>query len=122
ALMEKDNAKSLFQFVIAIEGMLQIQEKAFVTPSIVSQISESLAFIIEDDLEKRKAISKYFKDLYQKRSAIAHGGVKIIGKEDLKLALTICKQMIFSLTCIKPFNTFSNIQQLNDFLNDLKFK
>lgn len=122
AVHERDYPKSLFQFVVAIEGMLQHTEKTFVTPSIVSQLSDWLAFIIENDLEKRKSISKYFKDIYQKRSAIAHGGVKSIEKEDLDIALMISKLMIICFLTKSPFNTFTNLEQLSTHITELKFR
>lgn len=88
AVLELDKSKSLIQFVIAIESMLHYDEKAFVTPSIVSQLSDSLAFITKSDFEERKAISKSFKDIYQKRSAISHGASKKILFSDLETILS----------------------------------
>jgi hypothetical protein len=122
AIDEKDYPKSLFQFVIAIEGMLQFNEKSLITPSIVSQLSEWLAFIIEDELDKRKSIAKYFKDIYQKRSAIAHGGIKSIEKEDLDIALKISKLMVISFLTKEPFKSFKSLEQLNNHITELKFK
>ena len=99
AIHDLDLSRSLVQFVFAIEGMLQSNDKAIITPSIVSQLSDWLTFIINDDLEQRKKIAKYFKDIYQKRSAIAHSASKIIEIEDLRIAHNISKSLI-----IKFFN------------------
>lgn len=122
AVYDLDISKSLVQFVFAIEGMLQLNEKAFVTPSIVSQLSDSLAFIIQDNLEERKSIAKYFKDIYQKRSAIAHGASKTIDSEDLHLALEIAKRMVISFLTKKPFDEMKSMDDLSKHLIDLKFK
>ena len=84
---DKDKSKALVQFVFSIEGMLQYDGKTLITPSIVSQLSDWLAFIIQDQPDKRKQIAKYFKGTYKKRSAIVHGGAKTIDIKDLQIAL-----------------------------------
>lgn len=122
AVYDIDLSKSLVQFVFAIEGMLQQNEKAIITPSIVSQLSDWLAFIINDDLEQRKKISKYFKDIYQKRSAIAHGATKTIDIQDLAIALQISKLMIITFLTNKPFCDIKTMDELNKCITDLKFK
>ncbi len=122
AIYDIDLSKSLVQFVFAIEGMLQLNEKSIITPSIVSQLSDWLAFIINDELEQRKKISKYFKDIYQKRSAIAHGAAKTIDIQDLALAMQISKLMIITFLTNKPFCDIKTMEELNKYLTNLKFK
>jgi hypothetical protein len=122
AINDRDVPKSLVQFVFAIEGMLQLNDKAFITPSIVSQLSDWLAFIIQDYKEERKKIAKYFKDIYQKRSAIAHGANKTINIEDLELAKQIAKIMVISFLVTSPFKEMKTMDELNKHLTDLKFK
>jgi hypothetical protein len=122
AIHDNDISKSLVQFVFAIEGMLQLNEKALITPSIVSQLSDWLVFITNDDLEQRKKISKYFKEIYQKRSAIAHGAAKTIDVEDLGIALQISKLMIITILTVSPFSNLKTIDELNKCIIDLKFK
>lgn len=122
ATIEKEKPKALVQFVFAIEGLLHYNEGGFITPSIVSQLSDWLAFIIEDDMEQRKKISSYFKELYKKRSAIAHGASKIIDEADLHLALQISKLMIISFLTHEPLKNLKTISELNSYMTDLKFK
>jgi hypothetical protein len=121
AIHDIDISKSLVQFVFAIEGMLQFKPD-IISPSIVSQLSDWLAFIINDDLEMRKKIAKYFKDIYQKRSAIAHGASKVIEIDDLGMALQISKLMIRSFLTTKPFSDMKTIAELNRYMTELKFK
>lgn len=122
AIHDKDKSKALVQFVFAIEGMLKYDEKSLITPSIVSQLSDWLAFIIQDDYIKRKEIANYFKAIYKKRSAIVHGGSKTIDIEDLRIALQISKLMIISFLKTKPFCDFTSMQEVNDYITELKFK
>lgn len=118
---DKDNSKSLVQLVFAIEGMLQFNEKTMITPSIISQISDWLAFIIQDNPKKRQEIAKFFKQTYAKRSAIVHGGSKVVELDDLQIAFQISKLMVISFLVHKPFCEFETMQQLNEHINDLKF-
>jgi len=122
AIHEIDLSKSLIQFVFAIEGMLQFNEKVFVTLSIVSQLSESIAFIIADDKDERIQIVKLLKEIYQKRSAISHGGSTIITLEDVYTSLQFSKLMITSFLTTKPFCEMDKMDELNKYLINLKFK
>lgn len=119
---DTSSSKALLQFIFAIEGMLQYDLKSFISPSIVSQLSESIAFILEDEIEKRKDISKLFKKLYKERSSIAHGNQKTIELEDLTLAFQLSKMLIIKLLTKEPYCSFSTIDQLNDEITNLKFK
>ncbi|MDF0719862.1 HEPN domain-containing protein [Kaistella sp. PBT33-4] len=119
---DTSSSKALLQFIFAIEGMLQYDLKSFISPSIVSQLSESIAFILEDETEKRKEISKLFKKLYKERSSIAHGNQKTIELEDLTLAFQLSKMLIIKLLTKKPYCSFSTIDQLNDEITNLKFR
>lgn len=121
AVYDLDLSKSLVQFVFGIEGMLQFNEKTLITPSIISQMSDWLAFIIADNVEERKKISKYFKETYQKRSAIAHGADKKIEISDLMTALNISKRMVISFLVKEPFCKFERIDELNQYIIDLKY-
>ena len=119
---DKDKSKALVQLVFAIEGMLKYDVKSIITPSIVSQLSEWLAFIIQDNLEKRKEVAKYFKQIYRKRSAIIHGGAKTIDLDDIHIALQIAKLMIISFLKTEPFKNIKTMQELNELITEMKFK
>ncbi len=119
---DKDKSKALVQFVFSIEGMLKFDEKSIITPSIVSQLSEWLAFIIQDDLDKRIEIAAYFKQIYRKRSAIVHGGAKAIDLNDIQIALQIAKLMTISFLTTEPFNNIKSLQELNGVITKMKFK
>jgi hypothetical protein len=81
-----------------------------------------MAFIISDDKNERIKIVKLFKDIYQKRSAITHGGIKIINIEDISISLQLSKLMIISFLTNKPFCEMKNMEELNKHLINLKFK
>ncbi|AZI66469.1 hypothetical protein EIB71_01700 [Kaistella daneshvariae] len=119
---DTSSSKALLQFVFAIEGLLQYDIKSFISQSIVSQLSESIAFILEDETERRKEISKLFKKLYKERSAIAHGNHKNVEFEDLSIAFQLAKMLNIALLTKSPYCNFTSIEQLYDQITDLKFK
>ncbi len=121
AVHEKNVSNSLVQFVFAIEGMLQYNPGAFVTSSIISQISDWLAFIIQDNKDERKKIAAYFKDIYKKRSAVAHGASAHIEPDDLGIALQIAKLMIQAFLCTTPFCDMKTMNELDSYINELKY-
>lgn len=121
AINDRDNSKSLIQFVFAIEGMLQYDEKIFINQSIVSQLADSLAFIITDEKEERKKMSRKFKDIYKKRSSIAHGSNAKIDFEDLEEVFEITKNMIISFLIKSPFKEMKTMESLNTHIINLKF-
>jgi hypothetical protein len=122
AIQEVDKSKSLVQFVFAIEALLQPDKKELLSPSIVSQFSDWVAFIISDKKEERKKIAKHFKELYSKRSAIAHGAEKEVTIEDLTLARDITNLTIVKFLTQEPFKKMKTMEELRNYMIDLKFK
>lgn len=119
---ETDPTKAIVQFVFAIEGMLEYNGGKFLTPSLVSRLSDWMAFIIHDELEGRKKIAKFFSDTYSRRSAIAHGANKKIDLDHLGIAKQLAKLLIRTFLVTKPFNEMSKIEELSDYIEELKFK
>lgn len=122
AVYNDDLAMALVQLVISVETMLKFDENAFVSGSIVSQLSEWLAFILHDKTEERKKVSKYFKELYRDRSAITHGGSKSLNIQDLQVGCQICKQMVTSFLVTQPFCDMKTIKDLSEYMTELKFR
>jgi len=122
AVLERDKTKSLIQFIFGIESMLQYNEKVFISPSIVSQLSDSLAFIIKTNHHERKQIVKLFKELYKKRSAISHGSSQKILLSDLEIILDVSQELIKTLLTVEPYSKMKTMKELNDYINELKYK
>lgn len=119
---ERDHAKGLVQFIFAIEGMFQQSENTIFTPSIVSGISDKLAFLVADDFEKRKEIAGAFKEAYKNRSAVAHGGSKSITKDNLQQAHWLACMMVISFLVKEPYCSMASAKDFNLYIENLKFK
>ncbi len=123
ALKDDNKSKVLIQFMFAIECALHIQpKKSIINASILSLISDNIAFLLYDDYDKRKMISSTFKDLYQKRSDIVHGSNHNVKFQDLNKALHLCKLIVKKLLTEEPYSSFADAQKLGEYLTYQKFK
>ncbi len=121
-IRETDPAKSLVQYVFAIEGMFQQNENTLFTPSIISSISEDLSFLIGADYDSRKETAETFKEVYRNRSAIAHGGSKTITSENANQAHLIACRMVIAFLVKEPFCHMKSIKEdFNPHVRILKF-
>lgn len=121
ALWERDNTKSFFQIIIALESLLQFQPKSIISSSVANQISEWGAYISNDNYDQRIKIYKAIKELYTLRSKIVHSGSNSATFDDLYNALSTVKNIIISLTTKQEYMALENIEQLNDLINQKKF-
>lgn len=123
ALKDDNEAKVLIQFMFAIECALHIQPKnTIINSSILSLISDNIAFLLYDDFDNRKMISSTFKDLYQKRSDIVHGSSQNVKSQDLNKAFHLCKSIVKKLLTDETYLTFSTAEKLGEHLTNQKFK
>ncbi|GEM_PF-3269648 len=123
ALKDENDAKVLIQFMFAIECALHIQPKnTIINSSILSLISDNIAFLLYDDFDNRKMISSTFKDLYQKRSDIVHGSSQNVKSQDLNKAFHLCKSIVKKLLTDETYLTFSTAEKLGEHLTNQKFK
>jgi len=121
ALAEPDPIKALLQFVIALESILQFDEGAFITPSIVSHLSDSVAFLVGTDRKSRMECAGYIKDLYSTRSGITHTGKAEVSSLSLHTAHVMCKKVIKKIMTEPPYTSFTSKKELGKYLANLKF-
>lgn len=122
ACIDFDNSKALVQLIFAIEGMLKYDDGSFITPSIISQIGDWLAFINSDDATKRLEIANHFKRIYKKRSAIAHGGNSEIDLNDIAIALQLVKLTVNTFLTTEPYINMKTVKEVSNYITDLKYK
>lgn len=84
ALQEFDISKAFVMMMFAIEALLNHRSDGYIEPSILSKISESIAFICGTSLESRIQLEKDFKKLYSIRSQISHGAQTTVLESDFK--------------------------------------
>lgn len=122
ALRDEEPARAFTQYMFALEALLQFQQRGqLVSPSITYQISEFAAFIINDNLEDRLITEKTVKDLYAKRSAIAHGGSRQVNEKELYDAFSLLKYLITSILVNDQIKDFITIEQLSEWVKRQKY-
>lgn len=111
---------SLVFCAIALESLLNIDTSNF-SSSIVNQISEGVALITANNLTDRKKAKKSVKELYKKRSRIAHGNDdKAVTSAEVELMYNFVKYTIEDLLYNKEFEDVRTIEDLFNVLENKK--
>lgn len=121
-LRDPDPAKAFVQFVFAIEATLTFQEKGvLVSPSIANHLAEYSAFIIGNDFESRSKVEKLVKEIYSRRSAVAHGGSQSVLESEVNEALELVKSLITKIITEPELLAMTSIDQLQEWVSRKKY-
>lgn len=121
SLRNNHQIESFLGVFVALETLLSYRD-GFITPSITDQLAEWTAFLTEDTLEGRKEKYKRVKELYVKRSKIAHSGEAKISNQDYYDLVNISKAVIEKLFELIENNKITNLKGLRNYIEELKFK
>jgi len=119
---EVNNKNRFIFYVFAIESMLTFQEKTFITPSIAYSISESSAMILGTNYDDRIITEKKVKEIYNIRSAIAHGAEKEVSDDELNLAMNISRNIVIQFLTKPELTEINNFDQFIEYLKKKKYK
>ena len=106
---------------IALEIIFTPSKKAIISPSIVNQISESIALILGSSVDERLKIEKRVKELYELRSQIVHSGSKDISQADYKDLLEIARSIIKKILTSDKLNSVDTVEELYTILKKIKY-
>jgi hypothetical protein len=121
-MRDPDTAKAFVQFIIAFEALLTFREQGtIVSPSIASQLAEFSAYIVGDGFDSRLEVEKSVKKLYDRRSAVAHGGSKSVLKSEVIEALKIVRNLIKQITTNPELSAMTSMPQLRDWVLRKKY-
>ena len=120
AVNEVDDANALIQSVFALESVLQLDTGIF-RPSIVANIAETAAFLLEKTCEKRCEIERMIKSIYEARSAIVHGGRAKVSFEQANNALSTTKEVIVSMLVHPEISKFSCMKELERWVKKQRY-
>ena len=119
---EVNNKNRFIFYIFAIESMLTFQEKTFITPSIAHNISESTAMILGNNYEDRINTEKKVREIYNIRSAIAHGAEKEVSDDELNIAMNISRNIVIQFLTNTELTEIKNIDQFVEYLKKKKYK
>lgn len=106
---------------ISLEIIFTYQEETIITPSILSQISESVALILGHDADTKLAIEQDVKKLYGKRSSIVHAGSNNIDSDLIHKILAYSRYVILRLLNDDEYNKLTSIESLYEYLKRKKY-
>lgn len=119
---DPDLAKAFVQFIFSLEALLTFQKKGmFVSPSIAQQLAEFAAFIAGNSLDDKLCLEKSVKELYAKRSAIAHGRDRSVSKDELLKAMQLLKRIITKLVTDPKLLALNSVDDLQDWVQQQKY-
>lgn len=106
---------------IALEIIFTYNEREIITPSIMNQISESIALILGSSVDERLEIERSVKKLYGLRSKIVHSGNKDISQADYKTLLEIARFVIIKILTSDKLNSVDSVEELYTILKKIKY-
>lgn len=106
---------------IALEIIFTYTERDIITPSIMNQISESIALILGSSVDERLKLEKRVKELYGLRSKIVHSGKKDINQADYKDLLGIARSVIIKILTSDKLNSVDRVEKLYNILKKFKY-
>lgn len=122
ASVESDDSKAVLQYIISIEALLHTEESSPIKPSIISLLSDMVAFLLGDTYEQRISYKNYVRELYDVRSTISHGGSKLnVSTINLHTALILCHKIIRKIITTEPYRSFQTKKDLCICLGNLKY-
>jgi len=106
---------------IALEIIFTYNERDIITPSIMNQISESIALILGSSVDERLKLESSVKKLYGLRSKIVHFGNKDISQADYKTLVEIARSVIRKILTSDKLNSVDSVQNLYTILKQIKY-
>ena len=120
-LKEIDIAKGFVQLMISIESLLNHRGDGFIEPSILSKISEYIAFTLGADYSSRIKLEKDFKYLYGIRSTIVHGRPKSVSIADFMLLKYIVIKLIWTFIKNEELYNCKTIENYNEWIKKKRY-
>jgi hypothetical protein len=88
---------------------------------VYSQISESIALILGNNVDECMQIESEVKSLYSKRSAIVHSGNDIINTNILNTIVNYSRHIILELLNNEEYKNINSVKDLYDLLRKKKY-
>lgn len=121
SLSSLDISDAFVSLIIAYEILLSYDDNSLFSKSIGQNLSESFALILGDKLEVRKSIFSDIKKFYSTRSALVHSSGKRPTPLQFQKALHYLQRITLLLLTDDNLKELKTIEELNSYINELKF-
>ncbi len=118
---ERTRSSAFLKAAIALEVLFVVDEKAFVSASITSQISETVAMLLGTNNQDRQKIITEMKGLYKTRSAIVHSGTPEVDKEKLQRMWHLSRAAIMKVMTAESLQGMESMNDIHEFIKVQKY-
>lgn len=121
SIMAKKLEDKTLQAAISLECLLSKNTKSPLQPSLTVSLAETLAFLIGTDKEDRIRKFNFLKQMYETRSAIVHSGTAELTSDGYFYLYKELKNGIFTILDLIRQNNWKSINDIYDYVENLKF-
>jgi hypothetical protein len=121
SLAERVPSSAFIKATIALEILFTPQKGEFVTPSIVSQLSESVALLLGTDVKSRIQLEADVKRLYTIRSGVAHSGKSDVKPSDLAEIQQLARVIVMKMLTTPALQTVSTVVGMFQLFKSIKY-
>lgn len=121
SLSERVPSSAFFKATIALEILFTPQKSDLITPSILAQISESVALLMGEDAQSRHELEALAKRLYGLRSKIAHAGKTDVNLDDLFTVQDLASAVVRKLLTAEALQSVSKAADLQQLFKSMKY-
>lgn len=107
---------SFVQAITALESLLSTSSEG-----IVRNVSDNYAFIFGRNFSERVELKKKVKELYDKRSKLAHGTISEVSNEECLKAIFYARNVINAFLVDEKLKTIKNNRDFDKYIEELKF-
>ncbi|HVC82140.1 MAG TPA: hypothetical protein VNL35_16745 [Chloroflexota bacterium] len=119
ASRDRDCGRKLVQFLFALEALFSQQDH---TQTLSERLAECVALCLGDTSESRRSYAKRTKDLYEKRSALAHGRTQSIVPQDRRDAHTFVRDCARAFLTRPELSVLKSIKDFNEWIFAEKYR
>lgn len=120
-LKEFNKDKGFVQLMFGVEALLGNNDGSIIQPSVLSRISECIAFTLGTDYMSRMKLEKDFKELYSIRSAIVHGRDKSVSTGAFMQLKYMVIKLIWSFIKNKELRNCNSINDYHEWIKKKRY-
>jgi hypothetical protein len=117
SLRNSDINMAFLQMLFSLESLLVLDQKEFLSESITAKLSDTVAYVLSNDLTKRIEIAKQMKVFYDLRSKIVHFGSENISLSEFYSLFVLCKNVIISFFRVEELKEIKSNNDLIRWFN-----
>lgn len=120
SMLSNNHKNSIMYTCIALETLFSFDEGSIFQKSIGDRLAETFVFLVAKNKETRIATDRLTKEVYRMRSAIVHGGDKILNNKNLSIN-NLLRAAISELLNNEKYKDIKRIDDLYKMVKDAHY-